>query len=344
MKRRPPNASATNLRNAVLRGCMGILILLTALTALTAGAADETPHAIAKGVYLLPGQLQAGRSADGNSTLLQGRDGWVLIDSGRGGAHTQHLLDWLAAQPLPLRAVINTHWHLDHIGGNARLRAAIPGLKIYAHPSLDTALAGFHADNRRQLEAYLPTLPADAPDRARLQAELDLLRLDRTLAATDAVSASLAMKLGGRAVEINVSAHAVTEGDLWVFDPASKTLMAGDLVTLPVPLFDSACPEGWQQALAALGTAPFRLLVPGHGAPMPRQDFTRYRRAYDQLLHCAATGEKSACIDGWFKDAAPLVAAGDEAYGRALLDYYWDGFLKPGAAGRARWCAAPPAP
>lgn len=328
------------MRTQALRRCLKFCGLM--LIAPLAAASAEVPalQHIAPGVELLAGQLQAGQSPDGNSEILRGPQGWVLIDSGRGGAHTQQLIDWIQRQALPLRAVINTHWHLDHIGGNARLRAAFPGLHIYAHPSLDAALVGFHADNRRQLEAYLPTLPADSPERARLQTELDLLKLDRALAATDAVTRSSTLTLAGRRLEVQVSLHAVTEGDLWVFDPATRTLMAGDLVTLPVPLFDSACPEGWQAALARLDQKTFSVLVPGHGAPMSHRDFAVYRHAFDHLLHCAASGSQQDCVDGWFSDAAPLLKPADAPYGRALLAYYWDGFLKPGATGRQRWCAS----
>ena len=50
---------------------------------------------IAPGVVLVPGQLQKDRSPDGNSVLLRGTEGWVVVDTGRGGAHTDEVLAWL---------------------------------------------------------------------------------------------------------------------------------------------------------------------------------------------------------------------------------------------------------
>ena len=40
---------------------------------------------IAPGVVLIEGQLSQNRSPEGNSVLLRGSDGWVVIDTGRGG-------------------------------------------------------------------------------------------------------------------------------------------------------------------------------------------------------------------------------------------------------------------
>ncbi len=81
---------------------------------------------IAPGVVLVPGQLSQDRSPDGNTVLLRGSDGWVVIDTGRGGEHTDEVLRFLADSGAAPRAVLNTHWHLDHIGGNADFVVSFP--------------------------------------------------------------------------------------------------------------------------------------------------------------------------------------------------------------------------
>ena len=124
-----------------------------------------------------------------------------------------------------------------------------------------------------------------------------------------------------------------------MFDPATRVLAAGDLVTLPVPFLDTACPKGWQKALADLAGVDFATLVPGHGAPMTRQEFETYRAAFDGLLACAASARAPAdCIDGWTKDAAPLLKAEDPAFVRSLLAYYVD-VLRGDPAHIAALCA-----
>jgi glyoxylase-like metal-dependent hydrolase (beta-lactamase superfamily II) len=289
---------------------------------------------IAPGVVLIPGQLQKDRSPDGNSVLLRGAEGWVVVDTGRGGEHTDELLRFLAASGVEPRAVINTHWHLDHIGGNADFRREWPKATIFAHPALDGALEGFHAASRTELERVLPTVTSPAV-KSRLETELALLKLGRGLAADEPLSASGERTFAGRDLDVHVETRAVSDGDLWILDRATNVLVSGDLVTRPVPLFDTACPEGWQQALSRVAEMSFETLVPGHGAPMRRDEFLGYRRAFDALLACAAGGASNAdCIDGWFRDSHAV----DSPYARELLDYYLKQFLRPEAPGRKRWC------
>ena len=56
------------------------------------------------------------------------------------------------------------------------------------------------------------------------------------------------------------------------------------------------------------------------------------------LLRKTAQSNSLADIDNWFVDTAGLSKPADEKYGRALLSYYFDQFIKPGAPQRARWC------
>ena len=147
------------------------------------------------------------------------------------------------------------------------------------------------------------------------------------------------MRLAGRAFQVHLQAHAVTAGDVWLFDPKTKVLAAGDLVTLPVPFLDTACPARWQDALGTLAKQDFKRLVPGHGAPMTRGQFDTYRHAYANLLACAAgKQEKSACIDGWTRDAATLLSADDGKAAKPMLDYYLDNSLRADAARERKLC------
>jgi glyoxylase-like metal-dependent hydrolase (beta-lactamase superfamily II) len=145
--------------------------------------------------------------------------------------------------------------------------------------------------------------------------------------------------IAGHTFRVELESHAVTAGDAWLFDPTSRVLASGDLVTLPAPLFDTACAEGWKSALGRLAETDFNVLVPGHGATMGRADLATYRRAFGRLLECA-NGEspKQACIDGWMQDAALLIPANDEKLARSLLDYYMDGNLR--TLGKKELCGA----
>ena len=67
---------------------------------------------------------------------------------------------------------------------------------------------------------------------------------DADLATPDVVVRERAtVELAGLGLGIGVERGAITASDVWVYESSSQVLVAGDLVTLPVPLFTTACPE-----------------------------------------------------------------------------------------------------
>jgi glyoxylase-like metal-dependent hydrolase (beta-lactamase superfamily II) len=296
---------------------------------------------VAPGVSLLPGTFVAGAQPDGNTVLLRGRRGLVVVDSGRHAQHTARIIDAARSSGLPVAAIVNSHWHLDHVAGNAALRDAFPQAEVFASAAIDEALHGFLADYRAQLQALIAQ-PEAATAEAIAGWREEVARIDagRALAPTHVVAASQQdVALAGRRLHLGLEDNAVSGGDVWLFDPATRTLVAGDLVTLPVPLFDTACSAGWQAALRRLDAVDFAVLVPGHGAPLDRAHFGTFRIAFDHLLQCAASGQDAAaCKAGWMRDAATLIPAQDVALAGSLLDYYLPHVLRAPPERRDRHC------
>jgi glyoxylase-like metal-dependent hydrolase (beta-lactamase superfamily II) len=326
----PQRASAT-LRSAALAA-------LLAATGPGAARAQAPPAArppaavrVAPDVDVIRGRFVPNTQPDGNSVLFRGPQGLVLVDTGRHPEHTQAVLDFAKAARVPIVAVVNTHWHLDHVGGNPLVRSAYPALRVYASGAIDEALTGFLADYRRQLQSMIDKTP-DAEAQRPFRSEIALIDAGPKLAPDVKVAATRDETLGGRKLRIGFVPRAATAGDLFVFDPRTRVLAAGDLVTLPAPFLDTACPSGWHKALGELAAVDFQTLVPGHGAPMSRQDFVAYRSAFEGLLACAASDKQSdECIDGWTTLAAPLLKDDDPKFVRALLGYYVELLRKDGA-------------
>lgn len=312
--------------------------LAISLCAASANAATV----VAPGVDLIAGGFEPGTQPDGNTVVFEAPESLVVFDTGRHPAHTQQVIDFASAAKKPVVAIVNSHWHLDHVGGNVMLRKAYPDVRIYASDAIDGALhGGFLAKYHAQLDDAIAKAGDDATKTAPWKAEIALIDAGAALAPDERIASSGKRTIAGRAFEIGFESHAVTAGDVWLYDPATKVLAAGDLVTLPVPFFDTACPKRWGEALGRLDGVEFTTLIPGHGAPMSRKTFATYRQAFDRLLDCAAsTRKKSMCIDGWVKDATPLIAASDEKAARGLLDYYIDGVLRGDAANAARLCGS----
>jgi glyoxylase-like metal-dependent hydrolase (beta-lactamase superfamily II) len=329
------------------RALQSILLatLLATSVALAAEPTGDPPaplcpesRALADGVSFLSGRFVAGAQPDGNTVLLGAPEGLVVIDTGRHAEHTRAILDCAAGAGLPVAAVINTHWHLDHIGGNPRVRAAFPEVEVWASDALAGARTGFLADYRAQLVDAIAA-SQDLSQRAAWEDELRTIDSGPALAPDHVVAASGTREVAGRELLLGLVEHAVTAGDLWVLDPATGVLAAGDLVTLPAPLFDTACPGGWRAALDSLAALEFRLLVPGHGPPLTREQFERYRSGFTALLACAASESSDGdCVEGWLQSLGPLVPEPERELARALLGYYLTNLLRAGPGDAARWC------
>jgi glyoxylase-like metal-dependent hydrolase (beta-lactamase superfamily II) len=296
--------------------------LLLLLTSPVGSATDVMPEALAPDLWLLRGDFVPGRQPDGNSVLLRAPGGVILIDSGRHPAHRARIEAALQALDAPLAALINTHWHLDHVGNNPALRARWPGLDVYGSDAIDAALDGFLANYRGQLDAYLAQL-APGAEREAMRAERARIDAGPALVPNVVITHSGERTIAGRRLHLGLESDAVTGGDVWLFDPATRVLVAGDLVTLPAPLLDTACAPRWQAALARLEAQPFERLVPGHGAPMDRAQFAQWRRAFDVLLVCAASdADAGTCVQQWRDAAGDLLAPWPDAQIENLTGYY----------------------
>ena len=297
---------------------------------------------IAPGIYLIEGETTPNRQPDGNSVVISAPQGWIVFDTGRHKEHVQQILDFARSQDRPIAAVINSHWHLDHVGGNPSLRAAFPGIHVYASAAIDAAQAGFLAEYRTQLVTEIERAAKNPQAQESMRAEIALIDAGAALGPTEVIAASHPIAVAGRVLQVHLESHAVTAGDVWVLDPETRVVIAGDLVTLPAPFFESACPARWRASLAQLDKAHFDWLVPGHGAPMHKREFTAYRKAFSNLIDCAAgSATPNACTDGWISDASVLIDSKDVSYARTLIGYYLENYLRHTSERIRNFCTAP---
>ena len=287
--------------------------------------------AIAPDVTLIPGGFTPGDQPDGNSVIFRAPKGLVVVDTGRHAEHTQAILDFAAKEHQPIAAVINTHWHLDHIGGNPKVRAAFPKAKIYATSALDDARKGFLANYRKQL-VEMSEKTKDESQLKMFRTDLAIIDAGDALAPDVVISKEGKTSIAGRDFEIHLE-HGATAGDIWLLDRKSKVLVAGDLITFPGPFLDTAQPQAWKTALDHLAAADFTIVILGHGEPMAREDLEAYRTAFSNLLACAASSRtKDQCVEGWTSDTAKYIANDNPKFVRGLMGYYVD-VLRKAAGG-----------
>ncbi len=307
-------------------------VLIVALAQVASSQpAPPAAREIAPDTYLLPGAMLPDRGPDGNTVVIVGPSGLIVIDTGRHPWHSDGILAFARERRLPVTIVVNTHWHLDHSSGNRRVKAAHPDAKVYTTTAVNRALdpGGFLA---RNLAAARERPPDPKASTTRLEETALFLA---TMEAADSlrpdvpVEQSGMLDLGGRKLAVRVAADAVTDADLWLYDEATAVAVIGDLVTLPAPFFESACPAGWQAALDAVWATPFRVAVPGHGVPMSRAEFDTYRRAFGRFRACVGSDSTAAaCAAGWTQEVGSLL--GSEADRRQATEYatYYVDFLR----------------
>ena len=261
-----------------------------------------------------PGHIDLAIGPDGNTVILDAPEGLVVVDSGRHPNHAEAILEHARAVGKPIAAVVNTHWHLDHTTGNRDILAAFPQARLVATNAGEGALTGFLADAPARARARADDASLSSDERARARRALAALEDRAALIPREPVVAGGAVELGGRRFELRVARAAATEADLWLLAPDEQLAVVGDLLVAPVPFFDTGCEQGWREALDAIAAADWTTLIPGHGAPMGRIEFGRWRAAFDAWLACAASDSPAAqCAEGWMRDAAGFYTAEEAA-------------------------------
>ena len=116
----------------------GKLAVAVAALIMAAGAHAE-PIELADGVVMIPGQVNTApfKGPDGNTVMFRAPEGWVVFDTGRYAEHTAKSIAHARATGAPIAAVVNSHWHTDHIGGNPRIKAVFPDATVYASGALE---------------------------------------------------------------------------------------------------------------------------------------------------------------------------------------------------------------
>jgi quinoprotein relay system zinc metallohydrolase 2 len=263
---------------------------------------------VAPGVFVHTGDLalmtrvNAGDIA--NTGFVVGNDAVAVIDTGGSLQEGRQLLAAIRARTAkPIRYVINTHVHPDHIFGNAAFVAQ--GTVFVGHHNLARALAArgkFYIDTFRR-ELGQP-----------LMAGVEIVPPSRP------VDTALRLDLGGRFLSLRAWPTAHTDNDLTVRDETTGILFAGDLVVANhVPVLDGSI-VGWLTVLDRLTQLRPVRTVPGHGPVIDDlsaaiADERRYlARLVSDIREAIARGEPIA--------AAAATAGQSEKHRWALFQDY----------------------
>lgn len=262
---------------------------------------------VAEGVYA--GIAKAGGLASGNAGFIIGDGGVLIVDTFFTPVAVEELISEigkLTAQPI--KYAVNTHYHLDHTGGNQVLAAR--NVPIIAHDNV----AGWQTTKnkrflpppeelqKRRADAakQLTETPEDQKDK-RAQLERQLSRLDAMLSiklTNPSVTFStgvIHLYLGSREVVLfSLPGH--TGGDVLVFVPDANVMFTGDMGwAKTLPNLVDATVNDWVPSLDKILTNHSSTkFIPGHGDVATAAEIRDFRDYLDDLRNRV----KKAIADG----------------------------------------------
>ena len=293
----------------------------------------------------------------GNVTVVEQSDGLVLVDIGgsrRAGERIAELVRSISAKPV--KAILLTHWHADHVLGASALLEAWPSAELLSSEVTRAHLAGpemamYPRRSDREAEAALQAQLAESAERlsaaagregtsaqersgfARtaqdVRAHAAALRGVRLVAPHRVVADGERIEDAMAPIQIRLPGPANTDGDLMAWLPRQQVLVAGDIVVAPIPFGFDVHPSSWAALLERLAVSEFRFLIPGHGPVQTDSGYlTRVavalRRITAQVRSARAADVPAAEIAGRLDSEGEIEAfAGSDPWLRRWVRTYW---------------------
>jgi cyclase len=222
---------------------------------------------LADGVYMLTG-------AGGNIGVSVGEDGVLIIDDQYAPMVPKIQTALKGITDKPVRFILNTHWHGDHVGGNEEL--AKQHAEIIAHENV-----------RKRMESGSPNVHGDKVPPAAKGA-LPIITFD----------SSLTVHINGEDIKALHFAHGHTDGDSIIFFPKANVIHMGDhFFNMYFPFVDVASGgsltgmiENVEKAMAAVPDDV--KVIPGHGALGTKKDALEYARRLKDCIALVQAGVK----------------------------------------------------
>src|SRR5690348_17222434 len=195
--------------------------------------------------------------ASANSTFLVGRTGVLVVDTGLNADEGAKLLGAIRqVSHLPVKFIVNTHYHPDHQGGNAAVGP--DAVVITTEFTRDRTLALMQNPEMKGSQFR----PADVTFQKQITVHFDPY-----------------------SVEVYFPGKAHTSGDALVYFPEQRVLATGDLfLNRSSPAMDNGSAANWIQALDHALQLPLEHVVPGHFELGNKADLQRFRDYLSDLF------------------------------------------------------------
>jgi glyoxylase-like metal-dependent hydrolase (beta-lactamase superfamily II) len=256
---------------------------------------DMSLEKVSEHAYYVQGAAGTATENEGfisNAGVIITPEGLIIVDAlGTPSLATKLLGEIRKISDLPIKFVIVTHYHADHIYGLQVFQEE--GAKIIAPAGADLYLDSPNAENR--LEERRVSLFPWVDEQTQLVFPDEYIDSSKTL------------EIGGVELIVSYLGDAHSEGDLSVYVVPDRVLYSGDIIFEGrVPFVGSANTKNWLETLNKLETDNLQYLIPGHGpAASNPQETIRLTREYLEFLRST------------MGDAVEEMMPFDEAYSEA---------------------------
>lgn len=275
---------------------IGVVLFAAVASAQSPAPSSPTPDSpffnivkLADGVYDAIGLA----GARANAQFIVNSDHVVVVDTTTRPVWARELIRQIKKiTPLPVRYVVYTHWHIDHVGGAQSFLEAYPGVQFigqrYAYK--DQIQVGYQRKGEYLSRGSTNAMNAleqqlrDGKDRtgkaldAAMRADVEKqLAEQRTYLAENAeirdilptvvYDDSLVLRDRLHDIEILYLGIGHTRGDSFVYLPKEKMIMTGDAFGMGLPGGHDGYPREWQTALERLYHLNWNTVVPAHFPP-----------------------------------------------------------------------------
>ncbi len=216
----------------------------------TLAVAEPTVKQIGTGLYA----YISDNDSSANSTFLIGDTGILVVDTGLNAAEGMKLLHAIRqVSPLPVKYIVNTHYHPDHQGGDATVG---PTAVI-----ITTEFTRERTEALKKTPQFESFRPADLTFQQQVTLHLDPY-----------------------SVRIYFPGKGHTSGDALVYFPQQRAISMGDLfLNRSSPAMDNGSVANWIQTLNHVLDLPLDNIVPGHFELGTKSDLTRFRDYLNDL-------------------------------------------------------------
>jgi cyclase len=282
----------TRRRMAVAGLAMAVMMGAQALAEFPGERMYQTVE-VGPGVYAFVSPETNGPIPSGNVVAVIGDDGVLVVDSGRFPALAKRMVGEIRKKTdKPVRYLVHTHWHLDHIAADGVFREAFPQMTFvsttFTRRKMVEKQVPYLKDLVKTDEGYVEYLEGvvakgkrrdGSPMSDELKRYLASQVTDIKLEAAELAGAAavvpnvtfdreLRIYLGKREVRVAFLGKGNTAGDTVVFVPDAKVAVTGDLLVSPTPYGYGCHPAAWIATLDVLMASGATVIVPGHGPVM----------------------------------------------------------------------------